>query len=50
MPAPPCKPKHTQRIAKDDDAQYVECLDSGEIFEAGELTEGADFNESLSNA
>lgn len=50
MPDPACKHKHTQLIAKDDDAQYVECLDCGEIFEAGELTEGAGFDESLSDA
>ena len=29
-----------QMIAKDDDAQYVECLDCGEILEVGELKDG----------
>ncbi|HEX4004071.1 MAG TPA: hypothetical protein VHX36_15580 [Candidatus Acidoferrales bacterium] len=42
-------------IAKDSDAQYVECLDCGEIFEAQELEkqekkESAGFGESLSDA
>jgi Zn ribbon nucleic-acid-binding protein len=50
MPDPACKHKRTRVIAKDDDAQYVECLDCGEILEAGELNDGADFNESLSDA
>jgi Zn ribbon nucleic-acid-binding protein len=48
-PDPACQHKRTQLIAKDDDAQYVECLDCGEIFEVGELKE-ADFGESLSDA
>lgn len=50
MPDPACKHKRTQLIAKDDDAQYVECLDCGEILEAGELRESAGFDESLSDA
>ncbi len=50
MPDPPCKHKRTQVIAKDDDAQYVECLDCGEILESGEMTEGTGSAESLSDA
>jgi hypothetical protein len=50
-----CPHKRTQLIAKDNDAQYVECLDCGEILEAGELEkpqkkEGSSFDESLSDA
>jgi hypothetical protein len=50
MPDPSCKHKRTRLIAKDDDAQYVECLDCGEILEVGELKETIGFNESLSDA
>jgi len=46
----PCKHNRTRLIAKDDDSQYVECLDCGEILEAGELKDSAGFNESLSDA
>lgn len=49
-PDPACRHKRTQLIAKDDDSQYVECLDCGEIFEAGELKEDGEFGESLSDA
>jgi len=49
MPDPACKHRRTQLIAKDDDAQYIECLDCGAILEAGELTDSG-FNESLSDA
>ena len=41
MPETVCKHKRTQVIAEDGDAKYVECLDCGEILEAGELKEGA---------
>jgi len=37
MTQPACQHKRTQLIAKDNDAQYVECLDCGEILEAGEI-------------
>jgi hypothetical protein len=50
MPDSACKHKRTQLIAKDDDAQYVECLDCGEILESGEITEDAGSGESLSDA
>lgn len=46
----PCQHTRTRLIAKDDDSQYVECLDCGEILEAGELNDGANFGESLSDA
>jgi len=50
-----CQHKRTRLIAKDDDSQYVECLDCGEILEAGEIktnetAEGPGFGESLSDA
>jgi hypothetical protein len=43
---------HTRRrlIAKDQDAEYVECLDCGAILEREELGEASGFNESLSDA
>lgn len=49
-----CKHARRQLIAKDKDAEYVECLECGAILEAGELGEGGaagtGFNESLSDA
>jgi len=50
-----CKHKHTQLIAKDDESEYIECLDCGAILERQELAETADteppnFDESLSDA
>ena len=46
-----CKHLRTQVIAKDQDAQYVECLDCGEILQAGELqNDSPGFDESLSDA
>lgn len=50
MPEPACKHKRTRLIAEDADAKYVECLDCGELLEAGEMKEGSDFGESLSDA
>ncbi|MBZ5501403.1 MAG: hypothetical protein LAN59_04055 [Acidobacteriia bacterium] len=52
MPDPACRHARTRLIARDDDAQYVECLDCGKILEAGELknNEGPGFGESLSDA
>jgi hypothetical protein len=49
-PEPACQHKRTQLIAKDEDAQYVECLDCGEILEAGELNGESGSSESLSDA
>ncbi len=45
-----CPHTRTRLIAKDKDAEYVECLDCGEILEAGERKEPPEFNESLSDA
>ena len=46
-----CSHARTQLIAKDSDAEYVECLDCGAILESSELPEqAAEFNESLSDA
>ena len=46
-----CKHSRTRVIAKDNDAQYLECLDCGAILEAGELEkENPAFGESLSDA
>ena len=45
-----CRHPRTRVIAKDSDAEYVECLDCGEIFEVGELKEPSEFPESLSDA
>ena len=50
MPDSACQHKRTQLIAKDDETQYVECLDCGEIFEEGELNDGSGSGESLSDA
>jgi transcription initiation factor TFIIIB Brf1 subunit/transcription initiation factor TFIIB len=47
-----CKHTRTQVIAKDNDAQYLECLDCGAILEAGEIKESPNpgESESLSDA
>jgi len=57
-----CPHHRTQLIAKDSEAQYLECLDCGAILEAGELKpqqkmepeaakkNGGGFDESLSDA
>jgi len=45
-----CKHPRTQLIAKDQDAEYLECLDCGAILEAEELNEPSGFDESLSDA
>ena len=46
-----CRHSRTQLIAKDSDAEYVECLDCGVILESGELPEPSPgFDESLSDA
>jgi hypothetical protein len=51
----PCTHARTRLVAKDQDAEYVECLDCGAILEKGELeapaaNEPSGFNESLSDA
>ncbi len=45
-----CRHARKQLIAKDQDAEYVECLDCGAILEAEELGEPSGFDESLSDA
>lgn len=62
MPTLACPHRRTQLIAKDSEAHYIECLDCGEILEAGEINlpqetepeaakkKGAGFDESLSDA
>ncbi len=45
-----CKHVRTRLIAKDQDAEYVECLDCGAILEPDELGEPSGFDESLSDA
>ncbi len=45
-----CKHPRTQLVAKDQDSEYVECLECGAILEAEELTEPSGFDESLSDA
>ena len=47
---PDCRHSRTQLIAKDQDAEYVECLDCGAILEGEELQEPSGFDESLSDA
>lgn len=48
---PQCAHARKRLIAKDKDAEYVECLDCGAILEAEELpADSAGFNESLSDA
>jgi ribosomal protein L34E len=46
----PCAHARTRLIAKDKDAEYIECLDCGEILEGEERKEPREFNESLSDA
>jgi Zn ribbon nucleic-acid-binding protein len=50
MSIPVCKHQRVRLIAKDDESEYVECLDCGEILEAGERKNDPAFNESLSDA
>jgi Zn ribbon nucleic-acid-binding protein len=55
MTKPDCSHTRTQLIAKDNDAQYVECLDCGEILESAEMEalekkDSPGFDESLSDA
>jgi len=46
-----CRHIRTQLIAKDSDAEYIECLDCGAILESAERTEQPyGFDESLSDA
>ena len=52
---PACTHRRTRLIAKDENAEYVECLECGALLEAGEVPEGKSrdargFDESLSDA
>jgi Zn ribbon nucleic-acid-binding protein len=55
---PPCKHARTRLIAKDNEAEYIECVDCGAILETRELAETSrpepakpnPFDESLSDA
>jgi hypothetical protein len=47
----PCRHARTRLIAKDSDAEYVECLDCGAILDASErLEKEPGFEGSLSDA
>lgn len=46
----PCKHLRKQLIAKDEDAEYWECFDCGEIFEPGEDGGVVNMDGSLSDA
>jgi ribosomal protein L37AE/L43A len=45
-----CKHVHKRLIAKDEDAEYWECFDCGEIFEPGEDGGVVNLDGSLSDA
>jgi transcription initiation factor TFIIIB Brf1 subunit/transcription initiation factor TFIIB len=47
-----CRHPRTQLIARDQDAEYVECLECGAILEGDEIAPGPEsgFDESLSDA
>jgi hypothetical protein len=45
-----CPHARRRLVAKDQDAEYLECLDCGAILEVGELGDTPGFNESLSDA
>ena len=46
----PCLHPRTRLIARDQDEEYRECLDCGEILEKETPAEPAPFDESLSDA
>ena len=51
QPTADCPHRRTRLIAKDDEAEYSECLDCGAILEAGERSNPVrGFDESLSDA
>jgi hypothetical protein len=37
QPSQPCKHPRVQIVSRDEDAEFVECLDCREIFESSEL-------------
>jgi hypothetical protein len=40
-PAKPCKHLRVQIVSRDEDSEYVECVECGEVFEASELKDMA---------
>jgi hypothetical protein len=50
MPTPSCPHARTKLIARDENEEYVECLDCGEIFELAERESVPGFDDSLSDA
>jgi len=36
-PKPPCKHPRVQIVSRDEEAEFVECLECGEIFESSEF-------------
>ena len=59
--SPACKHEQTRLIAKDNEAEYIECVDCGAILETHELADSSEsrpsdpakanpFDESLSDA
>jgi hypothetical protein len=37
----PCKHPHVQIVAREEDSEFVECMECGEIFEASEFKDMA---------
>jgi len=37
VPKPPCKHPRVQIVSRDEDSEYVECKECGEIFESSEF-------------
>jgi Zn ribbon nucleic-acid-binding protein len=50
MAAPACKHERTKLVARDENEEYFECLDCGEIFEKAERESAVGFDDSLSDA
>jgi Zn ribbon nucleic-acid-binding protein len=46
---PACKHEHTRLIAKDNEAEYIECVDCGAILERHELADAPKAADSQSN-
>ncbi|HEV2488231.1 MAG TPA: hypothetical protein VGT03_00355 [Candidatus Acidoferrales bacterium] len=50
MADPACKHERTKLVARDENEEYFECLDCGEIFEKAEREPVTGFDDSLSDA
>jgi hypothetical protein len=50
MDVPACKHARTKLVARDENEEYFECLDCGEIFEKAEREKISGFDDSLSDA